>query len=229
MEKSFGVLRSQEFAEDAVSCFRASGACCFDVERLERRLAEVEEPRERRRNGALWVFLPAMMGREYIVAVDTAGGGAGGDFSAVQVIEQRTGLQCAELRERLGPAETANVAAELAREYGGALVVVERNNHGSGVLAYLETRERYARVYEGRGQLGWLTSAATRPEMIARMRVLLEESAERFLSRRLLEECRTFTAGSGGRYSAEAGSHDDLVMAMGIAQTVREEVMSAAR
>ncbi|SEG19594.1 hypothetical protein SAMN05421819_2148 [Bryocella elongata] len=229
LEKSFGVLRSQEYAEDAVSCFRASDHCCFDVAALESRLGEVQEPRERRRGGALWVFLPAMPRREYIVAVDTAGGGVHGDFSAVQVIERSTGLQCAELRERLGPAETARVAADLAREYGGAVVVVERNNHGSAVLAYLETRERYARVYESGGQAGWLTSAATRPEMIARMRVLLEESAERFLSRRLLEECRTFTAGTGGRYGAAAGSHDDLVMAMGIAQTVREELISAAR
>jgi hypothetical protein len=229
LQKSFGALRSQEFAEDAVSCFRASGACCFDAEALERRLAELGEPAERRRNGALWVWLAARAAKEYIVAVDSAGGGADGDFAAVQVIEVRTGLQCAELRERLGPAETASVAAELAREYGGAMVAVERNNHGSAVLAYLETRERYARLYESGGERGWLTSSATRPEMIARLRVLLEQAPGRFLSRRLLEECRTFVAGRDGRMSAAAGSHDDLVMAMGIAQAVREEVLSASR
>lgn len=227
LERSYGVLRGQEFAEDAESCFRSTGACCFDVAALERRMAELEEPRTRRRNGALWVFLPAQAGREYVVAVDSAGGGAEGDFAAVEVIEQRTGLQCAELRERLGPAELAAVTAELAREYGGALVVVERNNHGSAVLAYLETRERYGRVYEQGGERGWLTSAATRPEMIARLRVLLEESAERFLSRRLLAECRTFVSGRTGRMEAAAGAHDDLVMAMAMAQAVRESLLGA--
>lgn len=229
LERSFGSLRAQEFAEDAASCFRASGACCFDVAALERRLDEVLPPRERRRGGALWVWLAPRAVREYIVAVDTAGGGAEGDFAAVQVVEVQTGLQCAELRERLGPAETARVAAELAREYGGAMVVVERNNHGSAVLAYLETRERYERVYERAGQRGWLTSAATRPEMIARLRVLLEQAAGRFQSRRLLEECRSFVARGDGRMEAAAGAHDDLVMAMAIAQSVREEVLGAAR
>ncbi len=41
LERRYGVLRSQEFAEDAETCFRATGACCFEVEALERRLREV--------------------------------------------------------------------------------------------------------------------------------------------------------------------------------------------
>jgi hypothetical protein len=229
LERSYGSLRAQEFAEDAESCFRASGACCFEVETLERRRAELGEPLERRRNGALWLFFPAVAGRDYVAAVDSAGGGPEGDFAAVQVIEQRTGLQCAELRERLAPAELAAVTAALAREYGGALVAVERNNHGSAVLAYLETRERYARVYEQGGERGWLTNAATRPEMIAQLRVLLERGSERFRSRRLLAECRTFVSGRAGRMGAAAGQHDDLVMAMAIAQAVREEIVGGRR
>ena len=42
LERSYGGLRSQEFAEDAETCFRATGACCFDVEAIERRMAELE-------------------------------------------------------------------------------------------------------------------------------------------------------------------------------------------
>ena len=41
LERSFGALRTQEFAEDAETCFRATGDCCFDVEAIETRLAEV--------------------------------------------------------------------------------------------------------------------------------------------------------------------------------------------
>ncbi len=121
LERTYGVLRAQEFAEDAESCFRTSGACCFDVNALDRRLAEVGEPVERRRGGALQVWLQPMAGREYVVAVDSAGGGEDGDFAAVQVVELGTGLQCAELRERLRPEELARASVELAREYGGAL------------------------------------------------------------------------------------------------------------
>jgi hypothetical protein len=159
------------------------------------------------------------------VAVDSAGGGTDGDFAAVQVVEVATGLQCAELRERLRPAELARISAELAREYGGALIAVERNNHGAAVLAYLETSEHYGRVYRQQGEAGWLTTAASKPEIVARMGVLIGESPERFMSRRLLGECRTFVADERGRTAAVAGTHDDLVMAMAIAQAVRAELL----
>jgi hypothetical protein len=222
LERSFGGLRSQEFAEDAETCFRATGDCCFDVAAIEARLAEVAlaEP-ELRRGSALLVWMQALPGREYIVAVDTAGGGADGDFAAVQVIDAATGMQCAELQERLAPLELARVAAELAREYGGALVAVERNNHGSAVLAYLSTVERYERVYRQAGQAGWLTTSASKPEMVSGLGALLVERPEMFKSRRLLAECRTFVRGEYGRSGAANGAHDDLVMSMALAQAVR--------
>ena len=225
LERTYGLLRAQEFAEDSESCFRTTGACCFDIDTLDQRMREAPEPVERRRNGALQVWLKPLEGREYVVAVDSAGGGEGGDFAAVQVIEIATGLQCAELRERLRPEDLARVSAELAKEYGGALIAVERNNHGAAVLAYVETREGYRRLYRQHGEPGWLTSAASKPEIVARLGVLLSETPERFMSRRLLAECRTFVADERGRAAAAAGSHDDLVMAMAIGQAVRAEML----
>jgi hypothetical protein len=188
-------------------------------------MREVPEPVERRRNGALQIWLPPQCGREYTVAVDSAGGGERGDFAAVQVVENATGLQCAELRERMRPEDLARVSVHLAKEYGGARIAVERNNHGAAVLAYIETRESYGRLYLQQGEAGWLTTAASKPEMIARLRVLLSETPERFMSRRLLAECRTFVADERGRTAASAGAHDDLVMAMAIAQAVRAEML----
>jgi len=224
LEASYRGLRSQEFAEDAESCFKATGECCFEVEAVEIRLGSVPEPVEVRRGGALRVWLPPVAGKEYLVAVDTAGGGAGGDFAAVQVIEMGSGMQCAELQQRLGTLELAKVSAELAREYGGALIAVERNNHGAGVLAYLDSVERYAKVYEQGGVAGWLTTAGSKPRMVSRMGALLVESPWLFFSRRLLGECRTFVSMAGGRTGAASGAHDDCLMAMGIAQAVRAEL-----
>lgn len=225
LERSYGALRLQEFAEDAESCFRTSGACCFDVDTLDLRARETPEPLERRRGGALQVWLKPMAGREYVIAVDSAGGGEDGDFAAVQVVEIATGLQCAELRERLRPEDLARVSVELAQEYGRGMIAVERNNHGAAVLAYIGTRETYGRVYRQNGEPGWLTTAASKPEIVVRLRVLLSETPERFMSRRLLAECRTFVADERGRTAAAAGAHDDLVMAMGIAQAVRAELL----
>jgi hypothetical protein len=225
LEASYRGLRSQEFAEDAESCFKATGECCFEVAAVERRLAEVGEPVEVRRGGALQVWFPPLAGKEYLVAVDTAGGGGDGDFAAVQVIEVGSGLQCAELQQRLGTLELARVSAALAREYGGARIAVERNNHGAGVLAYLDSVERYARVYEQAGVAGWLTTAGSKPGMVSRMGALLVESPGMFFSRRLLGECRTFVAMAGGRTGAVNGAHDDCLMAMAVAQAVRAELL----
>jgi hypothetical protein len=227
-------LRSQEFAEDAESCFKATGECCFDVEAVERRMSSVYEPIERRRGGALLVWFPPVPGKEYLVAVDTAGGGPDGDFAAVQVIELGTGLQCAELQQRLPGLELARVAAELGREYGRvsgreALIAVERNNHGAGVLAYLDAVERYPRVWSQGGVAGWLTTAGNKPGMVSRMGALLVESAWLFSSKRLLAECRTFVSHAGGRTSAANGAHDDCLMAMAVAQGVRAEWLMRRR
>jgi len=51
LEARYRGLRSQEFAEDAESCFKATGDCCFDVEAVESRLASVDGPVEVRRGG----------------------------------------------------------------------------------------------------------------------------------------------------------------------------------
>jgi len=230
LERSFGGLRSQEFAEDAETCFRATGDCCFDTEAIEARLAELGSASEgRRAPGGLMVWMSALEGRDYIVAVDTAGGGADGDFAAVQVIDAVTGVQCAELQERLDPLELARAVARVARDYGGALVVVERNNHGSAVLAYLSTVERYERLYRQAGQGGWLTTSASKPEMISGLGALLVERAQMFMSPRLLAECRTFVRGDYGRSAAASGAHDDLVMSMALAQAVRAEMFGRPR
>ncbi|GAC1355336.1 MAG: terminase [Acidobacteriaceae bacterium] len=224
LEGRYRGLRTQDFAEDAESCFRATGTCCFEIEAIERRMQELTDAIETRHGGGLEIWLPPLRGKAYLVAVDTAGGGADGDYAAIQVIDVATGAQCAELRQRLGTLELARAAAALAREYGGAMIAVERNNHGAGVLAYLDSSERYAHVYEHGGVAGWLTTAGNKAAMISRMGALLVEAPWMFRSRRLLAECRTFVSHAGGRMGAAYGAHDDCLMSMAVGQAVRAEM-----
>ncbi|HEY0201397.1 MAG TPA: hypothetical protein VGC24_06865, partial [Burkholderiaceae bacterium] len=88
LARRFGPMRSQEFAEDAVSCFRASGACFFEREVVAARLEDLPPVMERRMDGALRVWLPPVRGRRYVMAADAAGGGSAGDFAAVQAIDE---------------------------------------------------------------------------------------------------------------------------------------------
>ena len=176
------------------------------------------------KNGELEIWLPPVKGKEYLVAVDPAGGGSEGDYSAAQVLELETGLQCAEFAGHVGGLELARLVTDLATEYNGAWLVVERNNHGSGVLALAETACKYGRIYRQGGQAGWLTTSVSRPAMLGRLDAALVEEPERFQSRRLLGECRSFVRMANGSSGARAGTHDDRVMAMAIGLAARAEL-----
>ena len=225
IRRDFRGLARQEYAEDEASCFLASGDSVFELAAIEARLAEAPEPTARRRNGELEIWLPPLKGKAYLVAVDPAGGGSEGDYSAAQVIEMETGLQCAEFAGHVGGLELARIVTALAAEYNQAWLVVERNNHGSGVLALAETSCKYSRIYKREGQLGWLTTSLSRPAVLSQLGAALVEEPERFQSRKLLGECRSFVRLPNGGTGAQAGTHDDRVMAMAIGLGARAELL----
>jgi hypothetical protein len=226
IQRNFRGLAKQEYAEDPTACFLASGDCFFETAAIDARLRAIEDPVQERHNGALHIWLTPQAGREYLVAVDPAGGGTTGDFTAIQVLDLRSGLQCAESRSRLTPLETAREAAALAREYRGALLAVERNNQGEAVLAHLRATCRYARIFQQEERDGWLTTSHSRPQMLGYLGAALVEAPGLFSSERLLRECRSFVRQASGRAEAQAGEHDDCVMAMALALAVREEKLT---
>ncbi|HEX8712897.1 MAG TPA: terminase [Terracidiphilus sp.] len=230
LRADFRGLAAQEYAEDAESCFLASGESIFDIATVEDRLKTAPEPVERRRNGQMEIWLPPVAGRKYLVSVDPAGGGSGGDYSAMEVVDLETGMQCAEYAGHAGGLELARMAAELGGEYNQAWIVVERNNHGSGVLAHLGSTCKYERIYcdGGRknGEPGWLTTVLSRPTALGRLEAALVQEPHRFMSRLLLAECRSFVRLPSGGSGARAGTHDDRVMAMAIGLAAREELLA---
>jgi hypothetical protein len=226
---NFRGLAHQEYAEDAESCFRTSGDSVFELDPIEKRLAGAPLPTESRRNGELQIWLPPLTGKEYLIAVDPAGGGSEGDYSAAQVLDLESGMQCAEFAGHLGGLELARLVTALAAEYNRGELVIERNNHGSGVLALAETVCGYGRIYFQAGQPGWLTTSVTRPAIIGRLGAALVEQPERFMSRRLLGECRSFVRQADGSTGARAGTHDDCVMAMAIGLAARAELLESGR
>jgi hypothetical protein len=225
---NFRGLAAQEYAEDSATCFLASGDCVFDVEAVERRLPFCNQGSVQRDNGRLRIWFPPLTGRRYVMGVDPAGGGSEGDYACVQIIDRSTGLQCAELQAHLAPAELAHRVAALAHEYNQALVVVERNNHGHAVLALLQTAERYGHLYQEKGRLGWLTTAANRPMMIENFAAVLSAAPQLFQSARLLGECRSFVRHADGSTAAIAGAHDDCVLAMALALAARQQLAACS-
>ena len=75
------------------------------------------------------------------------------------------------------------------------------------------------------GQPGWLTTSLSRPAALGRLDAALVEQPQRFQSKRLLSECRSFVRLPDGRSGARAGTHDDRVMAMAIGLAARAEML----
>jgi len=227
IQAEFRGLAAQEYAEDPETCFLSSEECVFDLPVIEQRLASCGEPLASRDNGRLLIWFPAVQDaageREWIIGVDPAGGGVGGDYACAQVIDRSSALQCAELLGHFTPRELGQRVAELGHEYGDALIAVERNNHGHAVLAHLTCAEPYPNLYQQNGQPGWLTHVGSRPAMIAHLGALLARVPELFFSRRLLQQCRSFVRHADSSTGAAGGAHDDCVLAMAIAQMVRRK------
>ncbi len=227
LHASFRGLARQEYAEDDATCFRLSGDSVFELAVLQARLATAPPPVETRRNGELEIWLPPLPGKQYLVAVDPAGGGSEGDYSAAQVLEMETGLQCAEFAAHLGGLELARFVTALAAQYNHAWLVIERNNHGAGILALAHTACNYPRIFQQGGQPGWLTTSVSRPAVLGRLDAALVEHPERFFSRRLLAECRSFVRLPNGSTGARPGTHDDRVLAMAIALAARAQLLES--
>ena len=213
---------AQEFAEDDVSCFLASGECVFDLEAIAKAAALAANATETEDNGRLLIWLPPQEKNQYIIGVDAAGGGTDGDYACAQVVDRGTGLQCAEWHGHFPPYELARKVIKLGKRFGNALVAVERNNHGYGVLAHLKDLG-YENLFVRDGQEGWPTNVVTRPAMIENLAAMLIEEPSLFHSARLLGEFKTFVRHPDGHGAAAEGAHDDCVMAMAIALAVRKE------
>ena len=221
---------AQEYAETPEECFLLSGDCVFEADMVNERLKQCETTNgtplatEARDNGRELVFLPPQPDREYILAIDSAGGGSNGDNACVQVIDRESGAQCAELLGHFTPREVARRATRMACQYNHGLIVAERNNHGGAT--YQALSEMYTNLYENEtgDANGWLTLASNKPLMVEHLGGLLAHRPQLFLSARLLRECRTFLRQPDGSSSAAAGAHDDTVMAMAIAQYVRQSL-----
>ncbi len=220
--ENFRRLARQEYAEDSDECFFASGSCYFDAETIDRRLPELDEPFEKRKRGNVHIWMPPQAEKQYLVAVDPAGGGTAGDYTAMQVVEMGEAWQCAELQAHLSPSEAAQEAAKLAREYNGAVVAVERNSMGLTVLTCLENNQHYKNLWQDEDRMdGFRTTTSSRDRILSRLYAFLDEESNKLRSARLLRECRSFVRRENGRVEARAGEHDDLVLAMAIALEAR--------
>ena len=178
---------------------------------------------------------------KYCVGGDTAGEGS--DWFIGQVLNAKTGKQVACLRHQTDEDLYVRQMYCLGYYYNSrnmktgittpALLCVESNfstypnkelvRLGYPNLFVREKEDRFTGIMDK--SFGFRTTSVTRPVIIAELVKIVRESVNLISDKLTLEEMLTFIKNEKGRAEAQAGSHDDLVMALAIAYYSRSQVV----
>lgn len=238
-------LFNQEYPSNDIDAFIVSGNCRFNTQCLKKmqtisinegtkgRLLDVHKNivYDQDSGSQLLRIWKRPLRRElFIIGSDVAEGLEKGDYSTAEVLNALTLEQVAEMRCHLEPDVFALELARLGKFYHTALIGVERNNHGIAVLQ--EIRKIYSNLYYMETfaeetqvrtkKLGWLTTSASKPMMIAETDKVIREATGLIHSPELLSELMTYIRLPDGKTEAQEGCFDDLVIAYSIALQMRK-------
>lgn len=169
---------------------------------------------------------------EYAIGGDVAEGLEHGDRSSLDVVAKSDGRQVAHWFGHLSPKLFAHIIKHVGLMYNKAFVGVERNNHGHAVLQELVEIYPTSRIYneehidreetrEETAKVGWHTSAASKPILVATFEELLREQKDGIQWKGTISEMHIFVFDKQGRMGAQSGGFDDQVMSYLIAQEMR--------
>lgn len=199
--------------------------------------ASSEEKEDEFSRGALWIWKEPVEGHEYILGVDSAEGiGSDGDNSCIQIISATTYEQVAEFYSNLiTPHDLAQIINELGLYYNNALVAVEDMSSGGIILNSLQNSPlMYDNLY-----ISAKNNKSMRPGVkitVNNRSIMLQEMQSRVInntlkvrSKRLVREISTFEYNvQTKKAEAVKGKHDDAIMALALANYVRDEMYKDA-
>jgi hypothetical protein len=234
-------LTQQEYPAEPSEAFLNTGRPVFNPEQLTNMIDEAKDPVERlalegdewleNRRGELTTYFNHDPGGQYVIGADPAMGIATGDYSVAQVLDGKK-RQVAVWRGRCHPDYFASILYALGEYYNQAHIIVENNSHGILTCtrlikdmaypnAYLETTVDKITERESI-KLGFSTNARTKPLIIDQLRATMREGELEIHDKVTLREMLTYIVTESGSMEAEAGCHDDTVMALALANHVHE-------
>lgn len=244
-------LIKQEYPCSPREAFLLSGDNVFDTEQLLARLTRVPKPIKTGyftydydglqitnikwvtdRAGYINIYqlpnTPAYT--KYCIGGDTAGEGS--DYFIGQVLDARTGVQVAKLKQQFDPDQYVKQMYCLGKYYKDALIGIEANFDSFPImeLQRLGYDNQYVReaidTYTGKHEkrFGFKTTSLTRPTIISRLIQVVREDVDTINDKETLEELLTIIRNEKGRIEAPEGGHDDEMMSLAIAHHIREQV-----
>ena len=238
-EKETRNMSRREIAQELECNFNASGETVIHGDDLNLLIESITPPKYKSgfdRN--YWIWEEPQDGSEYIAVADVARGD-GSDFSVIQVIDVRSMTQVAEYQGKITPDQFAPLLYNIATEYNDALLIIENNSLGIGVLGRLQELEYKNLYYSVKstheyvdeltaqaigGVPGFTMSMKTRPLVIAKLEEFVRNKLIKIKSARLVNEIKTFVW-HNGRPQAMRSYNDDLVIAACIGCWVRDTAL----
>lgn len=228
----------QEYPLSPEEAFQTSGANVFNVEKLQSLVPSSVLKRqifshdsasfEDFNEGDLEIFKYPKFDENFVIGADCALG-VGQDSSACVVMDSHNEVVALYRNNRIDPTQYGDLLFYLGRYYNNALLAVESNSLGIATLNRLK-QMNYVNLYhqtkvanvsnEEGTRLGWRTTQATKPMIIAHLKNAIENDDVNLASPRIIQECMDYVADANGRTNAIIGSHDDTVIATAIALEV---------
>ncbi|MBQ9913058.1 MAG: hypothetical protein IJO73_02400 [Clostridia bacterium] len=245
-------LIRQEYPCTPAEAFLLSGKTVFDTEVILKRLDHIPKPIKTgyfiydydglRITNIKWVndkngyvklyYLPNQPEfTEYCLGGDTAGDGS--DFYNGHVLDAKTGMQVAKLKQQFDSDLYTKQMYCLGAYYKWALIGIETNFDTYPImeLQRLGYPKQYVRevmdTYTGKKEkrFGFKTTTLTRSPIIARLVEIVRDHSDTINDKETLEELLTIIKNKKGRVEAPEGGHDDEMMGLAIAHQIREQVV----
>lgn len=184
----------------------------------------------------IWIWEEPQEGHEYIMIVDVSGG-AGADYSVIQIIDFTTHEQVFEYRSKI----LADLLAEVVNEWGlkyNAYVIVDRVGVGqTTVLKLMEMKypnlhwdnpehknlldKRSITAYANENRIAGFAVGNDRLNMVAHFEMMVRTNGIIIRSKRTTGEMRTFIY-KNGKPDHMVGYNDDCIMSLAMGLWVLE-------
>lgn len=232
------ILFMQEYPSTAEEAFISSGRPKFNIRSLRKYQTATREPVRRgylqEKDGRI-TFLEDAKGYisiweepkpnvTYAIGADVAEGLASGDFSCALVGSDEFDV-VAMWHGHIDPDLYGEELVKLGRYYNDAYLGVENNNHGLTTLTTIKKAE-YWNMYFSKShdkiadkithKMGWTTDRRTKPLMIDKLSEFVRELHIGIPSDLIISEMFTYVIEDNGSTNAQAGCHDDTVMAFAV-------------